>query len=50
MVSDLKLTARQLRAQENAIFRALEHLPGDETFRGQLYRDGVPTPEAYLAQ
>lgn len=41
------MTARELTAREDAIFDALER---DPTFRGRLYRDGVPTPESYLAQ
>jgi hypothetical protein len=46
----VKLTSKELRARENAIFDALEHTPGDKTFLNLLYRDGVPTPKAYLAQ
>jgi hypothetical protein len=46
----MKLTPTELRARENAIFDALEHRLGDETFLDRLYRDGVPTPTAYLAQ
>lgn len=46
----VKLNPNQLRAREDAIFHALEHAPGDETFLSRLYRDGVPTPETYLAQ
>ena len=46
----MTLTPRQLGARENAILDALEHIPGDKTFLGKLYRDGVPTPQVYLAQ
>ena len=46
----MELTAKTLRANEDAILDALEHKPGDRTFLKRLYRDGVPTPEAYLAQ
>jgi len=46
----VKLTPEELRARENAIFDALEHVPADRTFLNRLYRDGVPTPKAYLAQ
>jgi hypothetical protein len=46
----VKLTARELRAKEDAILDGLEHSPGDRTFLNTLYRDGVPTPAAYLAQ
>jgi hypothetical protein len=46
----MNLTANKLRAEEDAIFDALECQPGDATFRDRLYRDGVPTPKVYLAQ
>lgn len=46
----MNLTAHALRARENAIFDALENARGDTTFRGRLCRDGVPSPEVYLAQ
>lgn len=46
----MKLTPSELRAREDAIFHALEHAQDDRTFLDRLYRDGVPTPEAYLAQ
>ena len=46
----MELTPRELRIKEQAIFAALEHAPDDATFLGRLYRDGVPTPEVYLAQ
>jgi hypothetical protein len=46
----MRLTPRVLRTREDAIFDALEHLPGDTTFLNHLYRDGAPTPSAYLAQ
>lgn len=46
----MKMTAKTLTARENAIFDALERRSGDATFRKRLYRDGVPTPQAYLAQ
>jgi hypothetical protein len=46
----VKLTPSELRAREDAIFHALEHAQNDRTFLDRLYRDGVPTPEAYLAQ
>lgn len=46
----MKLTPKELRASEDSIFHALEHAPDDRTFLDRLYRDGVPTPEAYLAQ
>jgi hypothetical protein len=44
------LTPSELRSRESALFQKLEDLPDDSTFRGRLYRDGVPTPEAYLNQ
>ena len=40
----MKLTPKALVAGEKAIFRALECNPKDTTFRGKLYRDGVPKP------
>lgn len=46
----MRLTAKELRAREDAIFDALENTPRDRTFRNRLYRDGVPTPESYIAQ
>jgi len=46
----VKLTPRTLRAGEDAIFDGLEHAAGDKTFVGRLYRDGVPSPDSYLAQ
>ena len=46
----MKLTPDELRTRENAIFDALEHAQNDETFLNRMYRDGVPTPKAYLAQ
>lgn len=46
----MNLTPRELRAREDAILDALEHVQGDKTFLNRLYRDGVPTPKAYLAQ
>ena len=46
----MKPTPKVLRSKEDAIFHALEHAKNDATFLGRLYRDGVPTPEAYLAQ
>ena len=46
----MKLTPSELRAREDAIFQALEHAQDDRTFFDRLYRDGVPAPEAYLAQ
>lgn len=46
----MRLTATQLTAAENAIFGALEYGADAPTFVGRLYRDGVPTPEAYLAE
>lgn len=46
----MNLTPEQLTAKEDAILDALEHTPGDRTFRGKLYRDGVPTPASYLSQ
>jgi hypothetical protein len=46
----MKMTARALRAREDKILGALEHSPGDNTFRGRLYRDGVPTPASCLKQ
>ena len=46
----MKLTPKEVRLRENAIFDALENASGDGTFRGCLYRDGVPTPEAYMSQ
>jgi len=46
----VELTPRELRARENALFDTLEHTLGDRTFLNRLYRDGVPTPKAYLAQ
>ena len=44
------LNAKDLRTKEDEILDRLEHIPGDPTFLNKLYRDGVPTPEAYLAQ
>lgn len=44
------VTAVTLTAREDALFDALEALPGDDTFKGRLYRDGVPSPAVYLAQ
>lgn len=46
----MKLSAKDLRAREDEILDSLEHTPGDPTFLNKLYRDGVPTPEAYLEQ
>ncbi len=46
----MKLSPSELRAREDAIFDALERARDDRTFRGRLYRDGVPTPETYLGQ
>jgi hypothetical protein len=46
----MELTPRNLTAKENALFDALENMPNDRTFLNRLYRDGVPTPKAYLAQ
>jgi hypothetical protein len=46
----VEVTPRRLTATENILFDALEHAADDRTFRNRLYRDGVPTPEAYLAQ
>jgi hypothetical protein len=46
----VKLTAKELTEQEDAILDALEHTPSDRRFLGMLYRDGVPTPASYLAQ
>ena len=46
----MELTARELRARGDAIFNALEQARDDRTFLGRMYRDGVPTPEAYLTQ
>ena len=46
----MSLTPKELRAREDAILDRLEHTPGDTAFLNRLYRDGVPTPEAYLAQ
>jgi hypothetical protein len=46
----MRQDAVQLTAREDAIFSALEHAADDPTFLGRLYRDGVPTPEVYLAQ
>lgn len=46
----MSLNPAQLTAGEDAIFDALEHAHDDSTFLGRLYRDGVPTPEAYTAQ
>ena len=48
-IGPVGLTPRQLTAKENALFDRLEHAPHG-TFRGTLYRDGVPTPARYLAQ
>ena len=44
------MTSIELRARENAILDALERTRDDTTFLGKLYRDGVPSPDAYLAQ
>ena len=46
----MDITSRKLRLRENRILNALENRPGDRTFRGRLYRDGVPSPEVYLKQ
>src|SRR5687767_6921876 len=46
----VSLTPGQLTAKEDLILDRLEHDAGDRTFLGQLYRDGVPSPESYLAQ
>jgi len=46
----MTLNPGRLTASEDEIFYALEHAHDDSTFLGRLYRDGVPTPEAYLAQ
>lgn len=46
----MKLTPSELSAKEDEIFRALEYAQDDETFLDRLYRDGVPTPQAYFAQ
>jgi hypothetical protein len=43
----VRLTPEALRARENEIFDTLER---DKTFRNQLYRDGVPTPQIYLLE
>jgi len=43
----MSLSPQTLTATENALF---ETLVRKAAFRGRLYRDGVPTPEAYLAQ
>jgi len=43
----VKLTPKTLTAKENTLFDALARTPD---FRKALYRDGVPTPEVYLAQ
>ena len=43
----MRLSPQTLTAKENALFDALAR---KTAFRGRLYRDGVPTPEAYLAQ
>jgi hypothetical protein len=43
----MKLTPKTLTAKENALFDTLARTAD---FRKRLYRDGVPTPEAYLAQ
>ncbi len=40
----------ELRAREEAIFHSLENAPNDTTFLGRLYRDGVPSPEVYIAE
>ena len=45
----MKPTPSELRARDDAIFYALEHAHDDRTSLGKLYRDGGPTPEAYLA-
>jgi hypothetical protein len=39
-----------LTQAEDKIFEKLLGTPGDDTFRGRLYRDGVPRPDIYLAQ
>ena len=46
----MNVTPTALRAREDAIFDALERTRGDRTFQNKLYRDGVPSPEIYLAQ
>ncbi len=46
----MTLSPNELRAEEDAIFDAMENAPEDGTFRGRLYRDGVPSPDAYLEQ
>lgn len=43
-----KMTPQALRTREDSILDALENRQGDRTFRGRLYRDGVPSPEVYL--
>ena len=43
----MRLSPKTLTAKENALFDTLAR---KTAFRGRLYRDGVPTPEAYLAQ
>jgi len=46
----MDMTPSRLRAREDELFNALECAPNDPTFRDRLSRDGVPTPEVYLAQ
>ena len=45
-----KMTPQALRTREDSVLDALENRQGDRTFRGRLYRDGVPSPEVYLLQ
>jgi hypothetical protein len=40
-------SAQMLTERENEIF---ESLARDDTFKGKLYRDGVPCPDVYLSQ
>ena len=46
----MHLTPTELRSKEDVIFHVLEHAPNDTTFLGRLYRDGAPSPQAYLDQ
>ena len=39
-----------LTEREEQLFASLVNNPNDDTFRGVLYRDGVPRPDVYLTQ
>jgi hypothetical protein len=46
----MQVPPNKLRHRENQILDALEGTLGDGTFRGKLYRDGVPSPQIYVKQ